>query len=215
MKLYMIRHGESEGNKLGKIQGSMDFPLSDIGIKQAEAVAQFCQTLNADYLYSSDLTRAYDTATAIASTTGLPVQKWEKLREVELGPMQGKTREEIAELFPETKGKALIGSDIEGTETNQEIAERCESLLHQLKTAHRKEDTVLLVSHGGFISSLLTYMIVGHNLASANRPFVIGNTSVTLIEWDKKTDRYLLHYTNRTAHLDSVRADINVKHGLL
>ncbi|WP_353626334.1 hypothetical protein [Bacillus sp. JCM 19041] len=44
---------------------------------------------------------------------------------------------------------------------------------------------------------------------------MIGNTSVTLIEWNDKADRYLLHYTNRTAHLETVAADLNARHGLL
>ncbi|AST98411.1 histidine phosphatase family protein [Shouchella clausii] len=215
MKLYMIRHGESEGNRLGKIQGSMDFPLSDLGKKQAQAVAHFCTTLAADYLYTSDLTRAANTAQAISEATQLPSRKWELLREVNLGPLQGLTRSEIAERFPETTGKPLIASGIEGTESALALTERCYSLLSQLKKAHRDDESVILVSHGGFISCLLMYAIVGEQWAAFERPFIIGNTSVTLLEWKEKDERYLLHYTNRTAHLETVRADLTAKHGLL
>lgn len=215
MKLYMIRHGESEGNRAGKIQGSMDFPLSELGVKQADAVAQFCKTIGADYLYSSDLIRAFDTAQAIGTELVIPVRKWEALREVDLGPLQGMTREEIAEQFPETKGKQLIASGIEGTESVEQLTARCESILHQLKQAHRENESLILVSHGGFISCLLTYLIAGDHWSSMERPFVIGNTSVTMIEWDDKANRYLLHYTNRTAHLETIAADLNARHGLL
>ncbi len=69
MKLYFIRHGESEGNKQGKIQGTMDFPLSDLGERQADAVAEFTKSLSIDQIYTSDLTRALHTAQAITKKT--------------------------------------------------------------------------------------------------------------------------------------------------
>ncbi|WP_059105810.1 histidine phosphatase family protein [Shouchella shacheensis] len=214
MNLYIVRHGESEGNRSKKIQGTMDFPLTDLGHEQAGAVASFCQELDIEYVYSSDLKRASTTAEAIAKEFGQRVHRWEALREVHLGPMQGLTREEIAEKFPETKEKPLITSGLPGTETNEALTERSHSVLRQLKKAHA-HDNVAIVSHGGFISCLLMYILVGENWASYERPFMIGNTSVTHLEWRKREDRYLLHYTNRTAHLDSIRTEINVKHGLL
>lgn len=84
MKLYLIRHGESLGNLQGKIQGTMDFPLSDLGKQQVDLISSYCQNINLDFLYSSDLERAYATAKTIGDSTGLDVQAWEQIREVHL-----------------------------------------------------------------------------------------------------------------------------------
>jgi len=215
MKLYFIRHGESEGNKQGKIQGSMDFPLSELGHIQAKAVAEFCQTLPIDDVYTSDLSRALHTAETIANPLNHRLTQTALLREVHLGVLQGKTREEIFEQYPHLKGKPLDGSDAEGAETTEALSLRCEQLLHMLKEHHQQDEAILLVSHGGFISTLLTYLIAGANWGDVNRPFVIGNTSVTLVEWDVEADRFYIEYTNRTAHLETIKADHQAKKGIL
>ena len=214
MKLYFIRHGESQGNLEGKIQGSMDFPLSALGEKQVDLISSYCNDIHLDYIYSSDLTRAYETAKKIGEVKELPVRKWEKIREVHLGPLQGMTREEIKDKYPITQEKSIITSGIAGTETVEELTERCQSLLDQLEKAH-KNDSVALISHGGFISIFLMFMIAKDQWASLQRPFVIGNTSVTLIEWHGGQETPLLHYTNRTAHLDSLNVEQQAKRGVL
>lgn len=214
MKLYLIRHGESQGNLEGKIQGSMDFPLSSLGRDQVDLISSYCKDVHLDYLYSSDLTRAYDTAEKIGETKGLPVRKWEKVREVFLGPLQGLTREEIKEKYPITQEKSIITSGIAGTETVEELTERCQSVVDQLLNVHAN-DSVAIVSHGGFISIFLTYLIANDQWAALKRPFVIGNTSITLVEWADGQDTPFIHYTNRTAHLDTLHAEQQAKRGVL
>ncbi|MCM2676776.1 histidine phosphatase family protein [Alkalicoccobacillus plakortidis] len=214
MKLYLIRHGESMGNLQGKIQGAMDFPLSELGTKQVDLISAYCKEMKLDYIYSSDLTRAYDTAKKIGETTKRSVQTWDKIREVYLGPLQGLTRDEIKEKYPITVKKSIITSGIEGTETKEELTERCRLVLQELKQEHMNE-SVAIVSHGGFISILLMYILVGDKWSDFHRPFVIGNTSVTLLEWPNDADLPYLHYTNRTAHLDSLEAEQHAKKGVL
>ncbi|MED4130233.1 histidine phosphatase family protein [Shouchella miscanthi] len=215
MKLYFIRHGESEGNKQGKIQGTMDFPLSDLGERQADAVAEFTKSLSIDQIYTSDLTRALHTAQAITKKHNQSLKETTLLREVHLGSIQGKTREDIYTLYPHLKGKPLVGADIEGSETTDDLSERCEQLFALLKEKHANDESVLLVSHGGFISMVLTYLIVGKQWGEASRPFVIGNTSVSLVEWDLESNRFYIDYTNRTAHLEAVKADYQARKGIL
>ncbi|MDQ0208282.1 histidine phosphatase family protein [Alkalicoccobacillus murimartini] len=214
MKLYLIRHGESVGNLEGKIQGSMDFPLSDLGKKQVDLISAYCKEIKLDYIYSSDLSRAHETAKKIGAATNLEVETWDKIREVYLGPLQGLTRDEIKEKYPITIKKSIITSGITGTESEKELTERCRVVLEQLKQAYSNE-SVALVSHGGFISILLMYIMAGDNWPSFHRPFVIGNTSVTLIEWPNGEEQPYLHYTNRTAHLDSLEAEQHAKKGIL
>ncbi|MDE5414743.1 histidine phosphatase family protein [Alkalihalobacterium chitinilyticum] len=200
MFLYFIRHGESEGNKLGIIQGTKDFSLSELGQRQAELVARYFEKQQLDYIYSSDLTRAYETATAIAQRKELTAHKWEKLREINLGPLEGKTRQEIYSQFPEVKEHSILTSGVEGTETIEEITARCQYLLEQMKRAHEGKH-VALVAHGGLISIALMYILLGEQWHVHHRPFQIENTSITLVEF--KSDRKpLIHYINRTTHLE-------------
>ncbi|MFC0471187.1 histidine phosphatase family protein [Halalkalibacter kiskunsagensis] len=206
MNLYLIRHGESLGNLNGEIQGCKDYPLSELGKRQVESVARYLKNIELNYLYSSDLTRAYDTAKVIGQAKGLTVHKWEKVREVHLGPLQGLSRNEIYEQFPATLKRSILTSGINGTETTDALTKRCQYVIDQLQLAHENDD-VGIVSHGGFISILLMYLLTGDQWPTLHRPFQIQNTSITHIEWSKNSNKPLIHYTNRTQHLESLMDD--------
>ncbi|GAE36415.1 histidine phosphatase family protein [Halalkalibacter akibai] len=213
MKLYLIRHGESTGNLAGRIQGTDDYPLSELGKQQAEYVADYFSDIHLDFIYSSDLTRASDTAKAIARKKNQTVNEWDKVREVHLGPLQGLTRAEITMKFPETVENSILTSGVEGTESVDELTARCQYIVEQLQLAHRNHD-VAIISHGGFISIFLMYLIAGDQWHTLHRPFQIGNTSVSFIEWPKKQDKPLIHFVNQVSHLDPI-VDKKKNHGLL
>lgn len=160
MHLFLIRHGESVGNRSGKIQGWIDFPLSELGKKQAELVARRFSDEKLDAIYSSDLVRAYETAKEIALKKGMTVRRWPSVREVYLGPFQGLTRKEIYEKYPEVKKKTILTSGVPETETVAELTERCRLVINDLQTKH-DDERVAVVSHGGFISILLMYILTG------------------------------------------------------
>ncbi|WP_332691506.1 histidine phosphatase family protein [Halalkalibacter lacteus] len=206
MNLYLIRHGESLGNLTGKIQGCMDYPLSELGKQQVRSVAHYLKDVQLNYIYSSDLTRAYETARIIGKSKNLTVHKWDKIREVNLGPMQGLSRAEIYETYPMTIERSILTSGIKGTETTDQLTKRCQYVISQLQLAH-EADHVAIVSHGGFISILLMYLLTGNQWHVFHRPFQISNTSITHIEWSKKRKKPLIHYTNRTEHLESLIDD--------
>ncbi|MFC0557493.1 histidine phosphatase family protein [Halalkalibacter alkalisediminis] len=213
MNLYLIRHGESTGNLAGKIQGWENFPLSDLGRRQADLLANYLKEIQLDYIYSSDLVRASDTAKTIAKKKSQSVNEWDKVREVHLGPLQGLSRSEIYERFPETIENSILTSGVVGTETIEELTARCQYVIEQLQRAH-KNDHVAIVSHGGFISILLMYLLTGEQWHMLHRPFQIGNTSISHIEWPKNRTKPLIHYINRTGHLD-VLTEESANMGLL
>lgn len=198
MNLFLVRHGESVGNVEGKIQGWMDFSLSDRGRKQAVAVADRFADVPLNAIYSSDLIRASHTAREIARKKGLEVKEWSSVREVYLGPFQGLTREEIYEKYPETKKNSILTSGVKETETNEQLTARCKEVVDHLLKNHKNEH-VAIVSHGGFISIFLMYLLTGDKWHTFSRPFQIGNTSVSHIEW--KEEKLLIHYINDTTHL--------------
>ncbi|MBU6423779.1 MAG: phosphoglycerate mutase family protein, partial [Chloroflexi bacterium] len=83
--LYFVRHGESEANAARRYAGQADSPLTERGRQQAEAVAAALRGVRLDRVVSSDLSRARDTAAAIAREHGLAVEVFPELREVDVG----------------------------------------------------------------------------------------------------------------------------------
>lgn len=202
MNVYLIRHGESTGNYTKKIQGSMDFPLSKLGKKQVEAISHYLASVPLDYIYSSDLSRAHHTARAIAKKqrTKDVLEVWDEVREVYLGPFQGLTRAEIYEKYPETKQNSILTSGVHGTETIASLTTRCANVKKRLMTHHAGEH-VAIVSHGGFISIFLMYILIGEKWHTFHRPFQIDNTSITHVEW-RESEQLMIHTINNTCHLE-------------
>lgn len=203
MYVYLIRHGQSEGNKLSKIQGWQDFPLSIEGERQAKFLGEFFKNRKLHAIYSSDLTRAYRTAEEISKNTNVPVQKLELFREINLGPLEGKTRAEIYEQFPEVKERSILTSGVPGTETIEEISHRCQRIIAKMYE-YDEDDHIAIITHGGLISILLMYIISDREWYRLHRPFQIDNTSISLIEL-KKEQKPLIYYINQTYHLASTR----------
>ncbi|MFA9559756.1 histidine phosphatase family protein [Evansella sp. AB-rgal1] len=201
MEVYFIRHGQSEANLKGIIQGHADFPLSSLGKKQATMVGQALANIPLNSIYSSDLQRAFHTAEAISEHHSQTIKTWKEVREVGLGPLEGLKREEMLLKYPQIKNNSLLTSGVSGTETLQSITTRCESVFNHLMENHKNE-SVAIVSHGGFISILLMYLMARDRWNEFNRPFIIGNTGVSKIEIDETTGAAKFHYVNQTSHLE-------------
>lgn len=99
--VYIIRHGVTDWNASGRIQGHLDPPLNATGRQQAYLVGQHLATLGATAIFSSDLQRAYDTARIIGQTLGLRVVQTLGLREMHFGRWQGLTPQQIRACDPE------------------------------------------------------------------------------------------------------------------
>ncbi|MBU9722890.1 MULTISPECIES: histidine phosphatase family protein [Bacillaceae] len=216
MNIFFIRHGQSEANLNGIIQGQSDYPLSNLGKKQAMLVGEYFSNIPLDTIYSSDLSRAYETAEAVAGAQGHSVKSeavaeaqghsvktLTVLREVGLGPLEGVSRAELMSRYPLLKNNSILTTGIEGTETLESITDRCKKV-EQLLLQEANESNIGVVSHGGFISIFLMYLIAGDKWHDLNRPFVIGNTGITKVELSQ-TGRSKFHYINRTSHLDDSR----------
>ena len=100
MKLYLIRHGQTDWNVAGKIQGSTDIPLNDMGRRQAACLARGMEKRPVEKVFTSTLSRAYETGLAIGKSQNVPVEQLEGLEEVGYGVWEGMTMEEIQEKYP-------------------------------------------------------------------------------------------------------------------
>ncbi len=118
-EIILARHGETDWNSGRRVQGHTDIPLNAAGVDQARALAEQLAGEPLTAVFSSDLSRALDTARAVADVHGLEVTVDPRLREKNFGTWEGLTDVEIAERFPE----ARRGQWGDG-ETTEEVAER-------------------------------------------------------------------------------------------
>lgn len=186
MRLLLVRHGESQWNALGRLQGQADPPLSKLGRMQAAMVAARLVDEEVDAIVASDLERAVDTANALATAVGLPVAKDPGLREVDLGSWTGIERESVErdqpELWAQWRERGAEGW--EGGETYAQAIVRVGKTIEALAERHG-EQTVVAVSHGGSIRLACCHLL-GLPVSSLSRFMSISNTSITefLVEPD-------------------------------
>lgn len=147
--LYLVRHGETDWNKQRRIQGSTDIPLNETGREQARTTGRLLAGRDWDAVVSSPLSRAFETASIIASELGLdspaPV---DELVERRYGAAEGLDYDEIAERFP-------LDTAVPGREERDAVAARVIPALIALAEEHPGKSLVV-VSHGGVIRSVLT-----------------------------------------------------------
>ena len=159
-RLVLLRHGQTDYNVAGRMQGHFDSHLTETGVEQAVAVAPEIARLVPDRLISSDLRRAVDTADVVASACGRPVKLDPRLRETHLGEWQGRTVADIEEAWP--GAIATWRSDPAwappGGESRVEVVRRSMPVVEELDDeldAAAPDTTVVLVAHGGLIAGLV------------------------------------------------------------
>src|SRR5690349_17933268 len=102
MRLILVRHGESEWNRTGRYQGQEDAPLSELGLRQADALANRLKNESLDAIYTSPLQRALRTAEAIARFhPQVPFREDKALYEIHHGVWQGLLASEVRERYPD------------------------------------------------------------------------------------------------------------------
>lgn len=177
-ELYLVRHGETLWNRERRIQGHRDVPLSPLGKWQAEVLARRLATVPFAAVYSSDLARARETAEAVGRAVGKAVIPLRQLRERCLGEWEGKTLAEIGLL----EGIPLEDPRLEsiGAETFAALQRRAATVLTAIAERHEGE-TVLVVSHGGFLNAALHWMTDGRLGTGVTRH---GNTAITRVCWE-------------------------------
>lgn len=148
MLLYLVRHGETDWNLARRIQGSTDIPLNDTGRAQAAATGALLASREWDAVYSSPLSRAFETASIIAQHIGaaapIPVAE---LVERAYGEAEGLADPELAARFPGD-------TPVPGRESRGAVVARVLPALMELAEAH-PDEAIIVVSHGGVIRSVL------------------------------------------------------------
>jgi broad specificity phosphatase PhoE len=200
MYLHCVRHGESTYNAEGRVQGQSDVPLSELGLRQAEAVAAAMAELPIEAVYSSPLRRAMQTAQPLADRLRLPITTDPRLMEVHAGVFQDELRAELDRRYPEEYARWRSGDPdfaIPGGESRRRLMQRGEEVLREIGAAGHEH--VAVVTHGGLLAGAMKALL---EIPAQRNPFVFQNGSITVIEL---TDSVVqLHAVNRIGHLSSV-----------
>ncbi len=149
-RLIIWRHGNTDWNAASRVQGQTDAPLNDLGREQARTAAPLLAALRPDAIVASDLSRAADTAAALAALTGLPVRSDARLRERHFGRWQGLLLTEIAERFPDEYARWRAGDPDPGAgiEPLDELGKRIGTALQEV-AAEAAGGTIVVATHGG------------------------------------------------------------------
>lgn len=199
MKLYIIRHGQTDWNVQGKIQGRQDIPLNAAGRLQAQALAEGMRTRPVTAIYSSPQLRAMETAGAIAALQGVPVEQLPQLVEISYGQWEGRTAEDILttdrELYESWwQHPATVAPP--GGETLNDVDSRCSQAWSMIRSSI-KGDTAI-VAHGGTLAHFIVHLLKGQPEA---KEIVVGNSSITTIDYDPSTGVCRLIDLNDVSHL--------------
>ena len=151
--IYLVRHGETEWNKQGILQGWLDSPLTEEGKMAALTLQRKLKDVEFDYVFSSDLGRAIDTAMLIAPST--PIQQDARLREIYLGEWQG---QRIEHLLQTKSYQSYTNEPQHFQPTTQESFASVTERMLQFIEEKCVGGNVLVVSHGVAIMCLLAHI---------------------------------------------------------
>jgi len=188
VELILVRHGQTDWNIERRFQGHTDIPLNKVGIDQARALAAAMNGKPIATVYSSDLSRAVQTASILAENRGAAIMFDQRLREIYMGAWEGRTWMDVKTNLPneikELRSNPVF-SRAEGGESLAELADRLRDFADDMaKTFAGK--TVLVVSHGLSVSALHC-LADGIPLGQA-RDLVPENCTPVCIKWPRREE---------------------------
>lgn len=199
-RVIFIRPGETNWNRFDRWQGWVASPLNAHGRLQVEALANFLRNIGIGALFSSDLTRAAQSAEIISEKTGVQPVYDQKLRERHIGDWQGLMLEEVREWYPNEYAQYISSPDdykIPGGESLHEVKARMKQAFDKIVAVENAE-TVGVVTHTVTIRTLLEDLVTGYE----PRGMRLGNSSVTTIR--QGDDGWSIVASNDIDHLEGL-----------
>lgn len=181
-EFILVRHGQTESNVAGRIQGHSDSPLTALGKKQAQDLGQRLSSMAIHILRTSDLGRAFATAQIFARSLQLKAHTDSRLREVCFGEVEGQSWDEVDEQYPDIRlawYHHQSGVRMPGGESREEVTRRAVAVLEECVNLHAGK-RVLMVTHGGVLACLLCWVL---QIPQGIRPLCsIDNATVNILQ---------------------------------
>lgn len=159
-RIYLVRHGETEFNRMGVFRGRFDVDLNEVGLKQARETADALAGEGIEFILSSPLKRALVTAETISGTLGVECELDEAFNNINLGSWQGVPKKKVMEKYPEewkrwaTEPEHLV---VPGGESVEEVKERASARL--LEIVNSRDGAFAIVTHRSVIKVLAAFML--------------------------------------------------------
>ena len=198
-QIFLVRHGQAEGNIYRRVQGQVNAPLTREGRAQLAYLAERFAEIPLDAAYSSDLDRAFDTACACAGGR-VPVVKDRRLREMCFGAWEKQPWGDVNRLYPELKTWFLCDPDrwyVPGAERYAEVQDRMVEVMTEIGRRH-EGGTVLAGCHGMAIQAFLA-RVLGVRSENIREVPLPKNTAVALLHFEE--GRFVPEYYNDISHL--------------
>lgn len=166
-RLILIRHGQTEWNRLGRYQGQSDIELNETGLKQAQQASERLAAEKIDTIYCSDLKRARKTAEIIASKHNVvdAIQVSPLLREMNFGDYEGLTFDQMDPkfqlIFSADPSWRSSGPNVRAPngESIADLSARVEQFIQQIVEHRSQEDTILIAAHGGPLQVMICHFL--------------------------------------------------------
>lgn len=203
--ILLIRHGESEANRLGFFAGQTDVALEEKGLEQAKITADFiARTYQVDAVYASDLRRAYDTGLATAQLVGQEVRKEPRMREIYAGQWQGLAFDQIVARYAQDYNLWLhdIGNSV--CTDGESVAQLSGRIMEALEEIARENEgkTVVIATHATPIR-VVQCLLSGYPLGEMKKVPWVSNASVTELSWENGV--WKLEKIGQDAHLANLK----------
>lgn len=160
-KIYLIRHGETELNKLGVLLGHTDNELNELGIKQAKSLSIAFKEIELDVIISSPLKRALETANSIAKEKNLGIIIAEDLKEINFGIWEGKSYKQIIRSSPkewEKRGENWIDFSPVNGEMFNSFYSRVSNAIKDISKSY-KGQKIAIITHDGVMKVIITRLL--------------------------------------------------------
>lgn len=200
MKFFLVRHGETEWNRLGRFQGQADIALNDRGLAQARDTARAAVSWRPSALYASPLVRTMQVAEEISGKIGLPIIPDARLMELNLGQLEGVTGQAMQEQWSQVyQGwrNDPGATEMPGGESLAQLQDRAWQVLLDLEQSHGEDEAVVLVSHNFAIRTIVSKLL-GMPWSHFHQTY-LSLSSICTLESNSRGRRLLAY--NSTCHL--------------
>jgi len=199
VNVYLLRHGQTAYNRDGLGLGRADVPLTEVGLRQADAAAGALAGAGSERVLTSPLARARELAERIAARAGIAVEQRDELIELDIGVTEGLTFTAMREQFPDFlrawAGPEAAAHTMPGGEALADVDARLARLVDELERG--TGDAIAVVSHN-FVLRLLVCRLLGLG-AGSFRSFAFDLASISEVRYERGA--WVVHRLNETCHL--------------
>ena len=203
MLFYLVRHGQTDWNRAGKIQGTTDIPLNETGRQLATVLKErsgYPAKTRIDAVYASPLARAFQTAEILAKEEKLPLRRLTGLRERDFGYWEGKSWQQVEAKYPDEfhlwREQPMVGIP-SGGESRKSCEARSERAIRQI--LEETAGDAVIVAHGGILVFLMNYLRRFHR---EPQEIIVANASLSVVSYDRSTGMGKLLALNETGTLE-------------